>query len=96
MRETVVEMSTCRVVHGRGSRVTLEVHRASGELVGLDFGRVKREKATMASERERVHNEILTAMTELTQHITYVQGRLNEGVQVLADKKASLLGLSAL
>ncbi len=45
----------------------------------------------MAAERERIHADIIKAMTELTSHITYVQGRLNEGVQVLTDKKQALL-----
>lgn len=52
---------------------------------------MKGEKAAHAAERERLHSEIVQAMTALTAHVSNVQTRLGEGAQLLADKKAQLM-----
>ena len=53
---------------------------------------VQREKVELAAERQRLHQEIVSGLNDLTKHITFVQTRLNDGVQVLNEKKASLVG----
>jgi hypothetical protein len=57
--------------------------------------RVKKEKVDLAAERERLHSDIIKAMTELTSHISYVQGKLNEGVQVLTEKKRAAVEMTS-
>ena len=53
---------------------------------------MKREKLELAAERERLHAEIIRGISELTSHVTYVQNKLNSGVQALADKKREVMG----
>jgi hypothetical protein len=56
---------------------------------------VKQEKADFAAERQRIHSDIVQALTMLTAHVTHIQTKLNDGIQELADRKTTVLAPTA-